>query len=62
MKSKKTNAAIRKPLTHKQVAKLAQRIFNGESQAKIAKAHGLTSAQLDKLIAKADKAGAFTYG
>lgn len=58
---KKTTKPAPAPLTHKQVAKLAQRIFNGENQAKIAREHGLTSAQLDVLIEKADKAGAFHY-
>lgn len=48
-------------LTNKQLGRLAVRLFNGESEAKIAKELGVNVATLARLIKQAEKAGAFHY-
>lgn len=51
----------RRCLNNREAAKLAVRIFNGETAAAIAAELGVSASYLGRLIARAKKASAFRY-
>lgn len=51
----------RRCLSNQEVARLAVRIFNGESAGSIATEHGISASYLSRLLKRAKAAGAFRY-